>query len=732
MMAIGKIERFFADKGFGFIIGEDRKKYFVHISKVQGGVAPVEGEEVSFDGKQGQKGLEAHNVRVPAREQSAAAGRVAPGTRNPDTHDAGSEFAYGFVRRKPGKAAPEAFHHRQEQDRLDVAFDITWITETPTALQPCEDVSVPPSAVGRDGENIGYNKRWLMIDGKPAISPFTVKGAIANGVANLLGGCYRVPDREEGHNESNDPSTFPYTGKWKRYRVSMNSKSLPCIIQEIDATTGYVKVQPAVEYYLDDANIPEWLKSGMPCQASWSHPVNKKGKTDRNKRILEPGSIEPHAPGTAPKKGRTALVYYNRYFFGMNLTLKPGEYRKRHHHRFYESKEGSAIDGTVPDLSFATLEELKKKVYTGNFSKNDRGLLAQNADLREHLLGTSWYENLRDLKPGDWCYYTAFSDADGQQKIASIGKNFQFKALFNHKKALPSGNETCTDPSSLCPRCSLFGLADKSDGNDKEAVGYAGRFRAATLVSSITVAELKIPDSIPAKETLTPQKVQMAAWCIDDRQVIRQFALPIMGPPKPSKRDVNGYFDEKTGTVKGAKRYRHAEIDFERSLPALIKKTDGHITTDEGMPYAHQMRPIAAVCREGVTFTGTVGAENCSAQEIAALLALLDRRAADHAFKLGLGKNIGLGSVTSMIGKVWVRRPGAAWQQVEVPDTENSRKELFAALKEVLPEAVEELKRLINDKESATRLHSMKERANGLRFAKAGLGYWKEAQVETV
>lgn len=733
MMATGEIKFFKEDKGFGFIKGDDGRDYFVHRNNVAGGTIPKSGDKVTFRVKQGNKGPEAADVVI-----SGGAAPAASSPHNPShaaghapVH-AGGSFAYGFVRREPGKAAPEAFHHRQEAGRLDVAFDIAWTTETPTALQPCEDVSVPPSAVGREGENIGYNKRWLMIDGKPAISPFTVKGAMANGVANLLGGCYRVPDREEGHNDALDPSTYPYTGTWKRYRVSMNGKSLPGIIRELDATTGYVKVQPAVEYYLDTAEIPEWLKPGMHCQAAWTHPVNKIGKPDHNKRIITAGTIEQHTPGTPPKNGKTALVYYDRYCFGMDLTLKPGEYRKRHHHRFYESKGGQPVDGTVDELSFASLEALKKKVYVGNFSKNDRGLMAKNADPREHLLGKPWYENLRDLQPGDWCYFATFNDEDGNRKIAAIGKNFQFKALFSHQKALPSGNVTCTDPRNLCPRCALFGLADKSEGNGKEAVGYAGRFRAATLVADLSLTEGKQDDAIPAKETLRPQAVKMTTWSSGDREIIKQFALPIMGPPKPSKRDVNGYFDEKTGAVKGAKRYHHADINFDKSLPDLIKNTDHITTTDEGMPYAHQMRPVAAVCREGITFSGTVGAENCSAEEIAALLALLDRRAADHAFKLGLGKNIGLGSVSSRISRVWVRRPGGGWQQAEVPDNESSRKELFAALKELLPDAVEALKQIINDPHSVARLHSTKTKKERLKFAKAGLHYWKDAAVETV
>lgn len=732
-MTTGIVKWFNDTKGFGFIDGDDGKSYFVHFRQIPKGISIKEKDKVTFDSGRGEKGPVAKNVRLTGQNAQLTSHGKTSNRQNIQVSSVnGGQFPYAFVQRKPGKEKPKAFHHRQEQDRLDVAFDVVWTTETPTALQPCEDTAVNESAVGQKGENTGYNKRWLMIGGRPAISPFTVKGAVANGVANLLGGCYRVPDREEGHNESNDPSTYPYTGAWKRYRVSMNAKSLPGIIQAIDPITGNVSVQPVIEYYLDDAAIPEWLKPGIFCQAAWAHPTKKNGQTDKNKRIVTLGTIEQHTPGTMPKQGKMALVYHGRYFFGMNLTLKPGEYRKRHHHRFYEIKNESAIDGSLPALSFAPLSELKKKVHTGNFAKNDRSLLTQNADPREQFLGKPWYENLRDLKPGDWCYYTSFADSDGKQRIAAIGKNFQFKALFNHGETLPLGNKTCTSVDNLCPRCALFGLAVKGDGGKSEAVGYAGRFKAATLVSDFSVTEERFDCSIPAKETHTPQKVELRVWKNNGIDVIRQIVLPIMGPPKPSKRDVNGYFDEKTGMIKGAKRYRHTKLDIDISLRDLVAGVDKEKLTPEGMSYAHQMRPVAAVCREGVSFSGTLGGENCSKQEIAAMLTLLDKRAGGHAFKLGQGKNIGLGSMSSRVTCIWLRKPGEGWQWVSVPSDENSRKELFAAIKEVLPEALEELKSIINTAGTNVKLHAITDEQPQLKFTKAGLSYWRDAKVETV
>ncbi len=733
-MATGKIKFFNQEKRFGFIAGEDGQDYFFHGSKVQQGISPDKGLTVTFDPRKGQRGMEAHNVRTTAKASPASGGPRDHAPRAAASSSSGGDFPYEFLRRKPGKAALEALHHRQEQGRLDIAFDVVWTTETPTALQPCEDPDVPESAIGRKGENTGYNKRWLMIDGQPAISPFTVKGAVANGFANLLGGCYRVPDRKEGHNNSITPGTYPYTGKWKRYRVSMNGKSLPGIIREINMARGDVKIQPVVEYYLDDVSIPGWLEPEMPCQAAWSHPIKRDGKADYNKRIITPGSIEKHTPGTSPANGKTALIYHKPYSFGMDLKLKPGDMGKKHKHRFY-SENGNEIDGQVPLLSLAPEKDLLDNVYGGRYCINSQGKKKLKVKHMRYHLGKPWYENLRDLKPGDWCYYTLFNDAQGKPRIAAIGKNFLFKALFNHEETVPDDNKVCTGLERLCPRCALFGVTDKDEGQDKKAVGYAGRFKASTLKAAMKLTETKDgePGTIPAKDTFRPQAVQFKLWNDGKRVVIRQFALPVMGPPKPSKRDMDGYFEESTGELKGAKRYHHVKMDFDNTLPALIQATDRKRTAAEGMPYAHQMRPVAAVCRDGIAFSGTLGAENCSTLEIAALLALLDKRSAGHAFKLGLGKNIGLGTVSSRIERVWVRQPGAKWNQVKIPNEEKSREELFGALKELLPEAViEALKKIINDPSDKQRLHDMTHKHPKLKFAKAGPKYWEYAKVETI
>jgi cold shock protein len=64
-MEQGKVKWFNAEKGFGFIEREGGEDVFVHFSAIQGeGFKSLdEGQAVTFDVEQGQRGAQAANVR---------------------------------------------------------------------------------------------------------------------------------------------------------------------------------------------------------------------------------------------------------------------------------------------------------------------------------------------------------------------------------------------------------------------------------------------------------------------------------------------------------------------------------------------------------------------------------------------------------------------------------------------------------------------------------------------
>lgn len=60
----GKVKFFNRIKGFGFINGNDGKDYFVHISAIKENKYLNEGDEVSFESVEDEKGLKAKNVEL--------------------------------------------------------------------------------------------------------------------------------------------------------------------------------------------------------------------------------------------------------------------------------------------------------------------------------------------------------------------------------------------------------------------------------------------------------------------------------------------------------------------------------------------------------------------------------------------------------------------------------------------------------------------------------------------
>jgi cold shock protein len=61
-MTEGKVKFFNRAKHFGFVTGDDGKDYFVHQSGVKEGVQLNDGDKVTFDIVEGDRGPKAENV----------------------------------------------------------------------------------------------------------------------------------------------------------------------------------------------------------------------------------------------------------------------------------------------------------------------------------------------------------------------------------------------------------------------------------------------------------------------------------------------------------------------------------------------------------------------------------------------------------------------------------------------------------------------------------------------
>ncbi|VVB68558.1 'Cold-shock' DNA-binding domain protein [Candidatus Norongarragalina meridionalis] len=59
----GKVKMFNAERGFGFITGEDGKDVYVHTSSIEGGAALAVGDSVEYEVEVADRGPRAKNVK---------------------------------------------------------------------------------------------------------------------------------------------------------------------------------------------------------------------------------------------------------------------------------------------------------------------------------------------------------------------------------------------------------------------------------------------------------------------------------------------------------------------------------------------------------------------------------------------------------------------------------------------------------------------------------------------
>lgn len=63
---LGKVKWFNEERGYGFIVGDDNKDYFAHVSEIKtnGFKDLIEGQPVEFEPSENEKGLLAKSITV--------------------------------------------------------------------------------------------------------------------------------------------------------------------------------------------------------------------------------------------------------------------------------------------------------------------------------------------------------------------------------------------------------------------------------------------------------------------------------------------------------------------------------------------------------------------------------------------------------------------------------------------------------------------------------------------
>ena len=89
-MAKGTVKWFDSRKGYGFIAGDDGKDIFVHYASISGDgyKTLVEGDMVTFDVAEGEKGLRAENVlQQSPSDKSASENKETPADEKNSTSE---------------------------------------------------------------------------------------------------------------------------------------------------------------------------------------------------------------------------------------------------------------------------------------------------------------------------------------------------------------------------------------------------------------------------------------------------------------------------------------------------------------------------------------------------------------------------------------------------------------------------------------------------------------------
>ena len=267
---------------------------------------------------------------------------------------------------------------------------------------------------------------------------------------------------------------------------------------------------------------------------------------------------------------------------------------------------------------------------------------------------------------------------------------------------IPKGYEACSDVKRLCPRCKLFGMVGNNHWleSKKGLMALKGRFKSSALLSDIPLVQQESSKYIPFFESPKKnnlRKVELIEYKSKENRnktVCKQMLLPFLAEPKSSNKLADGYFDTNQER-KGIKQYVIVPHRFDnlKALDDFIRILDGkrEIKFKNGrqnFKESHRLRSYALICDSRICFKGTVGIENASQDEIAAMFVLLHTDLGYHAFQLGLGKALGMGAVISGIDRVWIRkRDDYIWECHTVCDEigkEKRERDQASALKPVM------------------------------------------------
>jgi cold shock CspA family protein len=107
----GSVKFYNRKKGFGFVSGDDGTDYFVHVSALPEGVFLRDGDRVSFDPAEGERGAKADNVQLLQKasdmEGADAPAEEAPAEETPAEEEPSEETEEEAPEEEPSEETEE-------------------------------------------------------------------------------------------------------------------------------------------------------------------------------------------------------------------------------------------------------------------------------------------------------------------------------------------------------------------------------------------------------------------------------------------------------------------------------------------------------------------------------------------------------------------------------------------------------------------------------------------------
>lgn len=209
------------------------------------------------------------------------------------------------------------------------------------------------------------------------------------------------------------------------------------------------------------------------------------------------------------------------------------------------------------------------------------------------------------------------------------------KILGNHGNLKP-----CSDPSDLCPACSLFGMAAKN-GTKASSIRFADAKCAmktdgdysSCYMNPVTLQELSQP-KVSSTEFYLLRPEDAAFWTYDYKVVYDKDGK--------SKLELCG----NEVNIAGRKFYWHSKVDeSDKAFFPQVKANERNKT----------VRPV----KSNITFTEDIYFDRISRTQLDQLLMILNiSREGKWGYKLGSGKPLGLGSITMNVTGCDIRMIG--------------------------------------------------------------------------